>query len=550
MLKGGGGFMFDVNKLAKQYYLVKWPVSFFHDTNGENRIDQAKINALFKNTGVYAKLGYNFEQAEPDSPMKEKFRNAYTDILNLAGSAIQVIILRDLDYIMMHASISILDQFVCEYMINRSYMDAVQSLFGVPENIIDKVSFKIANSPLTEGNLLYLENIKSYLSTFIKENQNKLKYYREFCFEDLKFLSYKGYSYELVSKGISRIVENSANAYTKMLKIAEEKAKKKEQAALEQPKPKDTKNDQQDSDSSAKSKEVKKASQEPRVILSIDEAIAKNFEMFVGLDKVKEQLKAKYALIMKYPHKTDLNLNFRLVGNPGVGKSTMAEVMGKTFYDSGLLAKDTFNEYNGADLKAKFTGHTTAKVKEIIDDSIGGTLLIDEAYSLNQEDGRSDAFTQDATSQIVKSVEQLLKSQAKNPDLRTCIILAGYADKIEALMKTNSGFKRRFPNLISLPDYTDKQLLDIFCFHMKKDGLTLSKTAKSELLKLFKEEREKKDFSNAGFAMNLLQITEEQQAVRTLERLNDFLIKPEDIHKASEVLIEHEEERRLIGFGN
>ena len=50
--------------------------------------------------------------------------------------------------------------------------------------------------------------------------------------------------------------------------------------------------------------------------------------------------------------------------------------------------------------------------------------------------------------------------------------------------------------------------------------------------------------------MNLLQLTEEQQAVRTLERLNDFLIKPEDIHKASEVLLDQEEERRPIGFGN
>ena len=542
--------MFDVNKLAKQYYLVKWPASFFHDTNGENRIDQAKINALFKNTGVYAKLGYNFEQAEPDSPMKEKFRNAYTDILNLAGSAIQVIILRDLDYIMTKAPISMQDQLVCEYMMNRKYIEGVQSLFGVPENIIDKVSFKIANSPLNEENLQYLENIKSYLTTFVRENQNKLRYFRELCYEDLRFLSYKGYSHELVKKGVNKIVESSANAYVRMLKIAEEKAQMQAQASFGQPEERRGGQQEIGSATLAKPNEAKKASQEPRVILSIDEAIAKNFEMFVGLDKVKEQLKAKYALIMKYPHKTDLNLNFRLVGNPGVGKSTMAEVMGRTFYDSGLLEKDTFNEYNGADLKAKFTGHTTAKVKEIIDESIGGTLLIDEAYSLNQEDGRSDAFTQDATSQIVKSVEQLLKSQAKNPDLRTCIILAGYADKIEALMKTNSGFKRRFPNLISLPDYTDKQLLDIFCFHMKKDGLTLSKTAKSELLKLFKAEREKKDFSNAGFAMNLLQLTEEQQAVRTLERLYDFLIKPEDIHKASEVLLDQEEERRPIGFGN
>lgn len=539
--------MFDVDKLAKQYYLVKWPASFFHDTSGENRIDQAKVNALFKNTSVYARLGYNFDRADQDSPLNEKFRNAYTDILNLAGSAIQIIILRDLDYIMTKAPSTMQDQLVCEYMMNRKYIDSVQSLFGVPENIIDKVSFKIANSSLNEENLKQLENIKGYLTTFIRENQNKLRYFRELCYEDLRFLSHKGYSYELASKGINRIVERSANAYVRMLKIAEEQAQRKAQASFARSDENET---EEKSITLAKQNQAKKSIQSPRVVLSIDEAIAKNFERFVGLDKVKEQLKAKYALIMKYPHKTDLNLNFRLVGNPGVGKSTMAEVIGRTFYDSGLLEKDIFNEYNGADLKAKFTGHTTAKVKEIIEESIGGTLLIDEAYSLNQEDGRNDAFTQDATSQIVKSVEQLLKSQSQNPNLRTCIILAGYADKIEALMKTNSGFKRRFPNLISLPDYTDKQLLDIFCFHMKKDGLTLSKSAKDELLKLFKAEREKKDFSNAGFAMNLLQLTEEQQAMRTLERLNDFLIKPEDIQKASEVLIDHEPERRLIGFGN
>ena len=539
--------MFDVNKLSRLYYAVKWPRSFFKDMNEFGKVDSAKINALFKETGAYKKLMYDFSKTESgkNDSLLEKYRKTYFDILNLGAASIQMIMFRDLDSIMCKSKLINVDEEVCKYIANSDYVSSIQSLFGLPENIIDKVSFRIANMPLTEANLQYLNNIKNYFVKFIKESQSQLRYFKDFYLQKVDFLYNDEISCDLYNIGLRQVIENSVLAYVKMQEI------KKNQIAQNSSKKSEDKSDYNEQNLDDENKQgtvlVK-----PHKILSIDDAIEKNFNMFIGLDKVKQQLKAKYALIMKYPKKLDLNLNFRLVGNPGVGKSTMAEVMGKTFYDSGLLQNDTFNEYNGADLKAKFTGHTTAKVKEIFKNSLGGTLLIDEAYSLNNDEGHSDAFTADATSQIVKEVEQLLKKQAKDPNFRTCVILAGYADKIEQLMKTNSGFRRRFPNLIKLPDYTDKQLLDIFCFHMEKDGLKITKSAKDELLRIFKKEREKKDFSNAGLAMNLLQFAEEQQAVRTLDKKEDFVIKPEDIFSANQILLDEENEcdRKPIGFGN
>lgn len=535
--------MFNVERLSSLYYLAKWPKSFFKEMNEYGTIDTAKSQALFKETGAFEKLKYNFDSNENNSEILNSYRKIYGDILNLAGAAIQIIMLKDIDRIMSTSKNGTGDQRICEYIANQEYFHKAQALFGFPENIIDKVSFRIANMQLNQENLQYLKSVKSYLTDFIKESQSKLKFYREFYYKSINFLNNPTSSADLYKDGLAKIIESSLYA---LLQIIESQKSDSKSPAEIKPAIKSTQKTEESENKDGRSVLIT-----PHKILSIDEAISKNFERFIGLDKVKAQLKAKYALIMKYPNKLDLNLNFRLVGNPGVGKSTMAEVMGRTFFDSGLLKNDIFNEYNGADLKAKFTGHTTAKVKEIFEKSLGGTLLIDEAYSLNAEEGHSDAFTSDATSQIVKEVELILKEQAKNPSFRTCVILAGYADKIEELMKTNSGFRRRFPNLIKLPDYTDRQLLDIFCFHMEKDGLKITKAAREELLKIFKKEREKKDFSNAGLAINLLQFAEEQQAMRTLEKRDDYVITPQDILNANQILLDEEveEQRRQIGFG-
>ena len=55
---------------------------------------------------------------------------------------------------------------------------------------------------------------------------------------------------------------------------------------------------------------------------------------------------------------------------------------------------------------------------------------------------------------------------------KVCVILAGYADKIEQLMTMNAGFPRRFSQTIVLPDW-EVLLFLYFYYYIYHDQLLL-----------------------------------------------------------------------------
>lgn len=73
-------------------------------------------------------------------------------------------------------------------------------------------------------------------------------------------------------------------------------------------------------------------------------------------------------------------LNMVITGNPGVGKTTLARLIGRFLHAYGVLPKDTFVERNGLELKGKYVGHSAPQVQEAVADAMGGTLFIDEVH--------------------------------------------------------------------------------------------------------------------------------------------------------------------------
>ena len=70
------------------------------------------------------------------------------------------------------------------------------------------------------------------------------------------------------------------------------------------------------------------------------------------------------------------------MGNPGTGKTTVARIVGRMYYQLGLLSKGHFTEVSRTDLIAGYQGQTALKVKSVIEKAKGGVLFIDEAYSI------------------------------------------------------------------------------------------------------------------------------------------------------------------------
>jgi len=163
------------------------------------------------------------------------------------------------------------------------------------------------------------------------------------------------------------------------------------------------------------------------------------------------------------PRVLQTSLNLRLTGNPGTGKTTVARLIGRYLYAHGVLPRDTFVERNALALKGQFVGQTAPTVTEAIRDAMGGCLFIDEAYALADRGG--DKFSGEVIRTLLTEVE--------NHRTGLLVVLAGYADKMDWLMDSDPGLRRRFSLELRLEDYSPEELAEI-CEFAAQDRLRLT----------------------------------------------------------------------------
>lgn len=111
------------------------------------------------------------------------------------------------------------------------------------------------------------------------------------------------------------------------------------------------------------------------------------------------------------------------------------------------------------DLIGKYQGHTTAKVRELLTQYVGGVIMIDEAYNLctsGQDDFGKEALT------------EINNYMTTYPE-RIVFIFAGYRkDMEETVLKHQPGLARRFNWTFEISEYTSDELNTIFRQQLKK----------------------------------------------------------------------------------
>jgi AAA+ superfamily predicted ATPase len=162
------------------------------------------------------------------------------------------------------------------------------------------------------------------------------------------------------------------------------------------------------------------------------------FEDVVGCEDVIAQFEGYQQIaegmrmhgIDPRPH---IPFTFMFKGPPGTGKTTTARKIGQIFYEMGFLSSAAVVECSVSDMVAEYTGQTGPKVITLLERALGKVLFVDEAYRLGQGE-----FARDAVNELVDCIT---KKRFVN---KIVIILAGYEEDMNNLMRVNQGLASRF----------------------------------------------------------------------------------------------------------
>ena len=189
----------------------------------------------------------------------------------------------------------------------------------------------------------------------------------------------------------------------------------------------------------------------------------------IGMKKVKDNV---FQMICYFLHglngSGELN-HCVITGPPGVGKTTLASLLGDIYLRLGFLKNNKFVIARRSELIGKYCGHTAVQTQNKIDEAEGGVLFIDEVYSLGNV-RKSDSFTKEC-------IDTINQNLTENGDKFLCIIAGYKKDVDECFFAYNRGLERRFPLRFNIEKYDHKELHEIFMKFVNEENWNLERRA-------------------------------------------------------------------------
>jgi len=192
----------------------------------------------------------------------------------------------------------------------------------------------------------------------------------------------------------------------------------------------------------------------------------KKLNKLKGLKAVKSKLMRQLFMMFSQPDAQEAfpasRFNTILFGGPGMGKSTLVEILCEILVRIGILGRTPANEEryflhgNRLNMIGPTVGQTAPKTKELIDECMvsGFPLILDDAQQMGHHD-QSDVFSKETLD--VLNTELLLR-----PNDLVCMI-AGHKDRIQqCIFATTDGLLSRFPFIYEVGNYSIEDLRDIF----------------------------------------------------------------------------------------
>jgi probable Rubsico expression protein CbbX len=240
-----------------------------------------------------------------------------------------------------------------------------------------------------------------------------------------------------------------------------------------------------------------------RKVAAVDEVLDSLDRELVGLVPVKTRIREIAALLLVDRMRIRFglaaeapSLHMCFTGNPGTGKTTVALRMAELLHRLGYLRRGHVVAVTRDDLVGQYVGHTAPKTKDVLKRAMGGVLFIDEAYYLYRAENERDYGSE--------SIEILLQFMENHRD-DLVVILAGYADRMEAFFTSNPGMSSRIAHHLDFPDYTLDELTAIAGLMLGRQRYRLSAEAEVTFREYLARRMTQPRFANARSVRNALE---------------------------------------------
>lgn len=279
----------------------------------------------------------------------------------------------------------------------------------------------------------------------------------------------------------------------------------------------------------------------------------KELDRLVGLSTVKSLIHRILYYFSISQRRFEINsspvrpsMHFMFSGASGTGKTIVARLLAKIFYEHGIIKSNVLIEVGRSDLIGEYVGQTAPKVKRLFDNAKGGILFIDEAYSLIPQGERD--FANEAIPTIIQEME--------NNRNDVIVIFAGYTEMMEEFLNTNPGLASRISRNIYFNNYNKYELYDILTLMANQQGYLIDKKCKAILLTHFEKCLCSESFGNARYVRKLFELVLYIQAERLIKKERVSALNGEDIsylscrdfEKAILDLEKKENNSKIIGF--
>jgi hypothetical protein len=213
----------------------------------------------------------------------------------------------------------------------------------------------------------------------------------------------------------------------------------------------------------------------------------------IGMQEVK---KIVFEQIIYYLQNLDTKnvdmLHTVIVGPPGVGKTQLTHIIAKIYNRLGFLKTDKVICAKRDDLIGEFIGQTAPKTRKLLENALGGVLLLDEIYSLSPTSDR------DFAKEAIDMINMYLSEHAH--DL-VCVVAGYKKPTYEKFFSQNEGLARRFTHHFEIKGYSPDELVLIFKKYLEEQKWILG-TSIEEIIPIITDNMD--IFPNFGGDMTTL----------------------------------------------